>query len=435
MKRVFCLFLSMVVLTAGLVWIRGTDGLCQFPIDESYVAENEGNAASYETQESEETKAYTAYGQTVSMQEGADIIVSKEADIFHEDDELTDENRQILKEKQTDSYAYGMLNEKERDIYIEILWALQGFQENVKLSSVDNEEISNVFQCVLNDHPEIFYVDGYTYTKYTLGELVKKITFTGTYSMDSKERDERQERIDNYVNQCFEGMAPDSDEYETVKYIYEYLINHTEYDGSSKDNQNICSVFLEGKSVCQGYAKASQYLLQQAGVKAALVLGKVSTGEGHAWNLVKIDGDWYYLDTTWGDASYQAVGKGEAYPENKIPTINYDYLCVTTQQLMKTHTIDNVVELPQCTSMEANYYVREGLYFTTVDKEQLTGIFQDGYDKGRTYITLKCASGEVYDKMHELLIVNQEIFHYLDCPDGVVSYTENDEQYSMSFWL
>lgn len=435
MKRVFCLFLSMVVITAGLSYLRGMDGILPLGISESDASEDKKTDVIDFAEDAGGLGAYAASGQTVQMQDGSDIVVAKKEDVSSEPKELTDDNRQILKEKQEDSYSYGQLTGKEQDIYIEILWTLQEVKEGVKLSSVDNKEISRIFQCVLNDHPEIFYVDGYSYTQYTLGDIIKKITFAGTYNMDKGEIEERQRSIDNYVNQCFRALPSDAGEYETVKYIYEYLINHTEYDNSSKDSQNICSVFLEGKSVCQGYAKATQYLLQRAGIRSALVLGKVSSGEGHAWNLVNIDGSWYYVDTTWGDASYQAVGKGESYPESKIPTINYDYLCVTTEQLAKTHTMDNAVELPQCTSMEANYYVKEGLYLTTVDEGQLTSIFQDGYDKGRTYVTLKCASDETYNKLHELLIQDQEIFHYLDCPDGVISYTESNEQYSMSFWL
>lgn len=332
-------------------------------------------------------------------------------------------------------YAYQMLSEDEKTLYKEIANALLTFEQDVKLSSCDQEEISHVFQCVLNDHPEIFYVDGYTYTEYTLGDVLRKITFTGTYRFSQEEVAEKQRLIDDYVNQCLAGMPKDADEYTKVKYIYEYLIHHTEYDAAAQNNQNICSVFIEGRSVCQGYAKATQYLLNQADIFATLVLGSVVGGEGHAWNLVRIDGQYYYVDTTWGDASYQAVEGSVSYPDERIPTINYDYLCVTTKQLEITHTIDNVVELPECTAMENNYYVREGVYFTQWDEERLTHIFEEGYEKGSTYVTLKCADQEVYRQMQDALIINQGIFRYLDCPDGVVSYTDNEKQYSMSFWL
>lgn len=339
-----------------------------------------------------------------------------------------------LREEQSGCYAFGKLSEEEQDVYLEILEALVGYQENVKLSSCDKELISRVFQCVLNDHPEIFYVEGYSYTEYTLGNLLKKITFTGSYCFSPKEVEEMKQQIENYVNLCFAGMPENADEYGKVKYIYEYLIHHTDYDAEAKNSQNICSVFLERKSVCQGYAKATQYLLNRAGIFATLVLGQVVGGEGHAWNLVRIDGEYYYVDTTWGDASYQAVG-GSDYPIEKIPTINYDYLCVTTEQMEVTHTPENVVELPQCSAMDANFYVREGMYFTEWDEEKIEKIFSDGYERGDTYVTLKCDGAAVYRKMQEALIEEQGIFRYLDCPDKAVSYVENEKQYSLSFWL
>lgn len=340
---------------------------------------------------------------------------------------------EALRGEQENCYAFGRLSGEEQDLYLEILDALLYFRENVKLSSCDKEQISRIFQCVLNDHPEIFYVDGYTYTEYTLGSLLKKITFTGSYSISREEAAEKQKGIEDYVNQCLAGIPEGADEYERVKYIYEYLIHHTDYDAAARDSQNICSVFLEKRSVCQGYAKAAQYLLNRAGVFSTLVLGRVVGGEGHAWNLVRIDGAYYYVDTTWGDASYQAVGS--SYPAGKIPTINYDYLCVTTGQMEQTHTFDNVVELPLCTATEANYYVREGFYFTEWDEERIEELFADSYRRGDSYVTLKCAGEAVYQKMRESLIEEQGIFRFLDCQGGSVSYVDNEKQFSLCFWL
>ncbi len=348
-------------------------------------------------------------------------------------EQVTADKDDALRRAQENCYAFAQLSGEEQDLYLEILDALLYFRENVKLSSCDKELISRIFQCVLNDHPEIFYVEGYTYTEYTLGSLLKKITFTGSYSISREEAEKKQRQIDSYVNQCLAGIPEGADEYGKVKYIYEYLIHHTDYDVAAKDSQNICSVFLERKSVCQGYAKATQYLLNRAGIYSTLVLGSVVGGEGHAWNLVRIDGAYYYVDTTWGDASYQAVGSD--YPEGEIPTINYDYLCVTSGQMEQTHTFDNVVELPLCTAMEANYYVREGLYFETWDEEKIEKIFEDSYRKGDSYVTLKCAGEDVYQRMWEALIGEQGIFRYLDCQGGSVSYVDNEKQYSLSFWL
>lgn len=329
-------------------------------------------------------------------------------------------------------YAYHHLDGEKQKIYLEMLDALLGLRSGVPLSTVDKSVLDVVFACVMNDHPELFYVEGYQFTEYTLGSVVTGITFSGSYSMSIAEAEQAGLEIEQRIAECFRQVPLNEDEYSTVKYLYEWLVSYTEYDKTAENNQNICSVFLQGKSVCQGYAKAMQYMLQRAGIQCLLVTG-FTDGERHVWNLVRVNGAYYYLDPTWGDASYASGGAGNT-AEGFVPSINYDYFLVTTDEITRTHAIEKVVELPQCIAAEDNYFVREGLYFDSYDEAKLAAVFGSEAAEAAGYVTLKCDSGATYELMMQTLIASQRIFDFVDKQGESIAYTFNEQQRTISFW-
>lgn len=346
-------------------------------------------------------------------------------------------------------YAAQNLNEAELTWYWDMKQALGSYGENIGLdraaleAGCDEEAIDRIFQCVLNDHPELFYVEGYSYTRYTRGDKITAVIFSGTYSIDRETAESRRDEIEAAAAEILSGIDEGADQYTKVKYVYDTIIRETDYDPSAPDNQNVYSVFVNNRSVCQGYAKATQYLLNRLGVECTLVLGTVKTGEGqglparqegHAWNLVRVDGDYYYVDTTWGDASYSQQD-GVSTESIGMPEINYDYLNVTTEELLKSHTLGENIPMPQCVATDANYYSREGALFTSYDRDQMQALFDRARAEDRDDVTVKCSDWECYLEVLTELVDNHEIFRYLEEPDATVAYARNDNQMSLTFWV
>lgn len=344
---------------------------------------------------------------------------------------LTNEGIAATMEQCVGYYAYELLSEDKRQLYAEILMIMQGQHQEIPLCSTNDVLIEQVAACVLLDHPEIFYVDGYSYEKHMFAGTIQKILFRPNYTQTAEDIASAKQQIDQYVQACFQQLPETADEYQKVKYVYEFVILNTEYNLDAPDNQNICSVFLYRESVCLGYAKAIQYLLQQLDIEAAVITGSVLTGESHAWNLVKVNGQYYYVDATWGDASYFGdTGEGTA-----LSTINYDYLCINTADLLKSHIIDNPVSVPNCSVLIDNYYVKEGLYLTAIDSLRLKEIFNKAYSCDQDCVAIRCSDEMVFQMVQDDLLDGQQIFNYLQSGTQTLAYTSNDQLYTYTFML
>ncbi len=329
-------------------------------------------------------------------------------------------------------YAYEHLTTDYRKVYNQIYLALITMSSNIGLDCLDEEVINRIFNCVMMDHPEIFWTSGYVYTRYTRGDTMEAMGFKGTYTMNSDTIGQRQDAIDYYVTEAVSGMHQ-GDDYSKVKYIYEYIIKNTEYDLTAVDNQNICSVFINGRSVCQGYAKAFQYLCDRVGIQCSLVTGTTTQDGNHAWNLVYADGAYYYVDATWGDANYRS----ESGEEDSMPSISYDYLCVPGYEMLLTHFPNAPVELPPCDAIDDNYYVREGAYFTYPNEEGLQAVFDNAYAQGREFVAIKASDAVSYQSVKAYLLDNQNVFRIMGSrkSGNTLSFWENPDSLTISFKL
>ncbi len=338
--------------------------------------------------------------------------------------------RKEAMDEQIPYYYYNTLPEEDKKIYEEVYLAICNRQEAV-VSTLEQDKLEDIYQLVMMDHPEIFYSEGYVCTRHLKGDRLEKLTFSAKIKWDEEEIQRRQQAVAAYTQECLARMPGGEDQFGQIKYIYDYLIGKTQYVPEASENQNICSVFMNQKSVCQGYAEATQYLLQKLGFETAVVTGEAEGG-GHAWNLVRADGEYYYLDTTWGDVDYRSV-TGEKSMEDNMP-VNYDYFLITTEQLLKTHTPDADYRLPVCTAVTDNYYVRMGTLFETMDEAKVADCFIRAKADGRNTITFKAVDGEVYESLKQYLLTKQKVFDFIEERDSV-SYYEDERMGTICFWL
>jgi hypothetical protein len=186
--------------------------------------------------------------------------------------------------------------------------------------------------------------------------------------------------------------------------------------------RTICGVFLNGAAVCEGYARAMQYLLQKCGVECAEVAGYIrkETGErngAHAWNILKIDGDYYYLDTTWDDSSntVQAVKNND---------LGFDYFCITTEELTRTRYVDLCpTDVPVCEAVRGNYFYHNDYVIETYDLDKIKAIAQTAAKNKSKSFTFKCKSKALYEQSMAQLFGEKP-----DCFDVVKAAVKIDKQ-------
>lgn len=220
------------------------------------------------------------------------------------------------------------------------------------------EVLNNSFQLAINaltfDNTDLFYID---VTKINLLTEITTRAFSTTYRVkiggngqsyladgfwDEEYVDIALGYIEDIKNNII-SKTTGKDRVEQIKIVHDYLVDTVEYDLEAGSNiYNIYGTLIDKRAVCEGYARAFKYILDDLEIPTVIACGlaKNSAGvtETHAWNYVQLEnGQWYAIDVTWDDPVI--IGSGII-----SDSIKYQYFLKGANKFFEDHFEDgNIV--------------------------------------------------------------------------------------------
>lgn len=312
-------------------------------------------------------------------------------------------------------YYFKQLTEEEQRVYRELLKGIRAREKEFYLTISDDDSIDRSYHAVLKDHPEIFWVHNREKIYKTTYSDSDYCVFTPGYTYTDSEIDEIQTAMEQSFQEVRALIPEDAGDYEKVRIVYTYVIDHTQYQ-TGEDDQSIAGVFWKKSAVCAGYAGAVQYLLERLDIPCIYVDGRTKgSTEGHAWDIVKIGQEYYYVDATNGDQPDFLNGDAAQLEEHK--TIIYDYLCPFPEEYEKTYTPSEELTVPACTAKDLDFYVLNQGYFEDYSWQDIYDYCKMRLDNGAAVVRFKFGSQEAFSEACQELL-----------DDGVV---QNVAQYYM----
>jgi len=321
-------------------------------------------------------------------------------------------------------YYYGFLNKSEKKTYDAIVRACEDRTGKVELKPVKEHKFWNAYAAVRFDHPEYYWLHNYDILTYRNQEG-RIVSATINIPYNAGVNSVVMEAIaENTARQISSGYT----EYEKYKYIYDTVAWQTTY-GKAKgvDDQSITGVLIDQKAVCSGYADAFKYLCDEAGLFCIRVEGYTKESDGsicsetHAWNMIRVDGIYYWVDVTWGDT--RAENDTRLYGRT---TDYYNFLCATDDTFLKDHIpSDDLLgackghfkaEYPACTNDQYTNFRLMGRQFSCT--EDTYGYIRDVISGYIPYLEMQFPSTEELHRAINILHDNGVMWD-LVCGTGV----------------
>jgi len=249
----------------------------------------------------------------------------------------------------------------------------------------DGTEVTTLYNAFLADNPQFFYIGStYTYEGYKVGDRAHYNVLYLSLTMNAAERKAAAKKLEETVDTVLVGLAGKTD-LEKELAIHDRLIARCVYDDKAAASEmpdaeypfafTAYGALVEGKAVCEGYARAFQLLCRQAGLSCVTVNGvDLSNNTAHMWNLVTVDGAPYHVDVTWDDQLDAAL---------------HVYFNQTTEEISRTHRLDADSAGKDCTATAAGYYRATGRYQERYDREEIAKAVAAEVQAGATVVELR----------------------------------------------
>ena len=310
--------------------------------------------------------------------------------------------------------VYQMLNDEEKTVYEAVLRGIEGYEDTIELPvEITGDDYAKVY-CILEKQEGGIFCLG---SSYFVSDKMREANMI--YRSDRDTFDTRADELNEVKNRIIANMPESTDDYDKVKYIHDYITENCSYLTGMDDSYNSTAYgcLVEKKANCEGYSKAFNLLASEAGLRSVVVIGRTDKDENHAWNQVRVNGEWYNIDVTWDD------GDDENAPRML-------YFLRSDDSFGMTHfPADNNFIPFTCDAVKDNYYVRTDLLANSVEEaeEILRKRLRDGHEE----IEILFADPDDYDAFRVKYVDNEEVFkvYIEERPDArgklSASYTEN----------
>lgn len=254
------------------------------------------------------------------------------------------------------SYYYNQLSEEEQGIYDIIREAAVNFEETAYFDQqIPTDVLRKIFIALYYSESDIFWLDSVFYSRSMPSDNQRL-----SYRFSKEEVPAMQKAVDDKTSEILSQFDTDTSDYQKLKAFHDYIVLNCTFSEDTPYSNTVYGALADGYAQCEGYAFAFEHLCRAAGIECFTVKGTGITGQLHAWNMVLLEGQWYYVDCTWDDPILET-------PDSEF--IRYYYFLVCDADISGvTHIADNTYfSLPICAGTE-NYYKREGFYAYSADE-------------------------------------------------------------------